>query len=207
MTNFSVTTYRSRPSGCRITKKGPALGCIHIPSPTTTSSLLAKTCVTGAVYLINRGLQDICRLCFGSRGTVLGADCVASRALVMSIPGRVPSMIASGVCVIAGTGSAVSCSFGILIPTPAIGSVSYRFTGPNDRIALVNSCFVSSPGIPLAVAVTNGIRIAGVAGVAGATIDFVLPSGTPTNCVGIGSVCNAKHSGFHCCSAHGVLFS
>lgn len=196
------------PDKFELTSGTPTVNYIRLPYLSQADSLIDEASLGTVICLVGDNLTSIKELIFNDQSAQLNTSYITSHTLIVQIPDDIPDLVSDKIYMVTSGNDTVTYDFHVVVPAPAVNSMSCEFAKAGEEVTIYGSYFVDDPNVPLTVTLPDGQALSGSAlkSITQSAITFTMPECATEGTITVTSIYGETESAFHYLESRGMLF-
>ena len=150
-----ATSCEDQPDAFRLADGVPVLHYIRPVDVNSADSLLTEAYMESQLCFVGDNLRSIHEVWFNDQKAILNTSFMTDHTLILSVPKNIPGLVSDKIYMITAAKDTVTADFHVLVPGPAITSMSCEYALAGSEAVIYGDYFVDDPNVPLTLSVAG----------------------------------------------------
>lgn len=203
-----MTACEDQPDKYEIADGVPTLKYVRSPLPEEADSLLVGAYLGNTVCLVGDNLRSIYELYFNDQKATLNTSYMTDHTILVDIPKNIPEEVTNKIYMVTKSGVKVDFDFNVMVPAPAVSSMSCEYASAGSEAVLYGDYFVDDPNVPLTISMPGDITVEGeqITSITKTAVKFIVPEGAVQGNIRVKSIYGTGQSVFQYKDTRNILF-
>lgn len=183
----------------------PEILYVRVPDPAKADSLLTGAYMENVICLVGNNFRSLKALWFNDREAILNTSFMTDHTLLVTVPREIPGTVTDKIYMITGADDTVTYDFKVLVPSPAVNSISCEYVHDGDIAVLYGDYFIDDPNVPLKIAMPGNIPVKEILSVEKTKVTFRVPAGSGKGYINVTSIYGTGRSHFQFRDDRGMI--
>lgn len=173
----------------------------------TNGELVTSASPQSILCFVGKNLRSVVEVYFNDLPAVLNSSYITDNTMIVQVPKNIPGEVSNKVYFICKNGKTVEYDFEVVIPAPAVNTMSCEYAKPGTTAYIYGNFFVPDPNVPLTVEFPDGSFAEDVkVDDTFSTLSFTVPDCSKEGAIKVTSIYGTTESKFHYLDSRGLLF-
>lgn len=203
---FSITACEDEPDKYEIAGGVPTVKYIRSPLPAVADSLLSGAYMENTICLVGENLRSIYELYFNDQKAILNTSYITDHTLLIDVPKTIPAKVTDKIYMITKSKDTIAYDFKVLVPTPAVNSMSCEYAKPGSEVTIYGDYFLDDPNVPLTITMPGNIGVTEITNITKTAVSFIIPNNALDGYINVKSIYGTGRSKFQYKDKRNILF-
>jgi hypothetical protein len=203
---FSMVACEDEPDKYEVAGGKPTVKYVRVPDVAASDSLLTGAYMENTICLVGDNLRSIYELYFNDQKAVLNTSYITDHTLMVNVPKNIPSVVTDKIYMVTQSQDTVTYDFKVLVPAPAVNSMSCEFAQPGTEVTLIGDYFIDDPNVPLTITMAGNVEVTNITNITKTAVSFILPDNAPAGYINVESIYGVGRSKFRYYDTRNILF-
>ena len=207
LASMVTTSCEDQPDEYKSTGGVPTVHYIRPVNVEYKDQLLTEASMGTTVCIVGENLRSIKEMYFNDCSAVLNTSYMTDNTLIVTVPKDIPGTVTDKIYFITSGKKEVTYDFHVIIPGPAVTSMSNEWAAPGEEVTIVGDYFLDYEDNPLVVKFGDyELDRSYIKSITKTSITFTMPENVPEENVTVTSVYGTDTSKFMYMDTRGMLF-
>lgn len=185
----------------------PKIKYVRTSLPQQADSLITEARLESVICIVGDNLKSVHEIWFNDQKAALNTSYMTDHTIIVAIPSAIPNEVSNKIYFKTFGGKTVDYDFGVVVPGPAIYSMSNENARPGEEVTISGSYFCDDPNVPIEVELPGKIKVTEFTNLSLNSISFILPdNATEEGQISVNTIYGTSKSPFHLHDSRGMLF-
>lgn len=206
LAGFCITSCEDEPDKFELADGVPTVRYIRPVNVESADSLLTASYMDNMICMVGDNLRSIKEIWFNDQKAILNTSYMTDHTLLVTVPNSIPDEVSDKIYMITAGKKTVEYDFKVIIPGPAVNSMSCEYTPVGEDVTIYGDYFIDDPNVPLKVIFTGGKEVTEFKSFSKNAITLTVPEGAEEGTVTVSTIYGEKESVFHYMDSRGMMF-
>ncbi|MDE6268465.1 MAG: hypothetical protein K2M04_05240 [Muribaculaceae bacterium] len=148
-----------QPDKFEMTGGVPTIKYVRVTTPESGDSLITGAYMENTICLVGDNLRSIHEMYFNDQKAILNTSLITDHTLIVDVPKNIPEDVTDKIYMHTRDGEIVTYDFNVLVPGPAVRSISCEWTKPGNEATIYGDYFIDDPNKPLKITFSGNVEL------------------------------------------------
>lgn len=203
---FALQSCEDEPDKFELTDGNPTIYYIRPADVAAKDSLLTSSYPEKQICIVGKNLTSIKQMYFNDQKVILNTSYITDKTMILTVPKEIPDAVTDKIYMINQKNDTTTYDFHVIVPAPAIGSMSCEYANAGDEVTINGSYFIDDPATPITVTLPDGQVVKDFTAKTRSSLTFTMPECSVSGPFTVTSVYGSDKSKFYYRDTRGLLF-